>query len=90
LISTLVQIFVAAGICLDVLGGVRLALKGDFFNRFEAATKCLLLGTSLILFGVFLNFGFSAAGLKALALIAFLFLAVPVSAHALAKATYKK
>ena len=60
----------------------------DVYNRLQAATKCITLGTCSILFGMFLIVGFTAAGTKALLCIIFLLLTSPVAAHALARAAH--
>ncbi|MBN1405228.1 MAG: monovalent cation/H(+) antiporter subunit G, partial [Candidatus Omnitrophica bacterium] len=61
----------------------------DIYNRLQASTKCVTLGTCGLMFGVFLLKGFNACGIKALLIILFLFLTSPTAAHALARAAYK-
>ena len=81
--------FITIGLAFDLFGCVGLVRLPDVYNRLQAATKCVTIGTCSIMFGVFLMLGFSAAGLKALLCILFLMLTAPVSAHALARAAHR-
>ncbi len=80
--------FVGVGLAFDVLGCLGLVRLPDVYNRLQAATKCVTLGTCSILFGVFLMLGFSGGGLKALLCIVFVVLTAPVSAHVIAKGAH--
>ena len=81
--------FIAIGICFDILGCIGLVRLPDVYNRLQASTKCVTLGTCGIMFGVFLLQGFSEGGVKALLVILFLLLTAPTAAHALARAAYR-
>jgi len=80
--------FVIAGITFDLFGCIGLVRLPDVYNRLQASTKCVTLGTCSILFGVFIKFGFSPAGVKSLLCIIFLLLTSPVAAHALARGAH--
>lgn len=80
---------IVIGIVFDFIGCLGLVRFPDVYNRLHSSIKCVTLGTASILFGLFLFKGFSAAGIKALLCIVFLFLTAPVSAHALARAAHK-
>ncbi|MFO7976196.1 MAG: monovalent cation/H(+) antiporter subunit G [Candidatus Hydrogenedentota bacterium] len=82
------MIFIGVGLAFDVLGCLGLVRLPDIYNRLQAATKCVTLGTCSILFGTFLMMGFAAGGLKALVCIVFVALTAPVSAHAIAKGAH--
>lgn len=82
-------IFIVVGITFDLFGSIGLIRMPDIYNRLQASTKCVTLGTCGILFGVFLKFGFTAAGVKALVCIIFLLLTAPVAAHALARGAHR-
>jgi len=56
------------------------------FNRLQAATKCVTLGTCFILFGTFLAAGFLA---KSFLAILFVALSSPTAAHAIAHAAHR-
>jgi len=82
-------IFIAIGLGFDLFGCLGLIRFPDVYNRLQASTKCVTLGTCSILFGLFLFKGFSAAGIKAILCIIFLILTSPVAAHALARGAHK-
>jgi len=90
MISTLGYAFIIVGICFDIFGCIGLVRLPDVYNRLQASTKCVTLGTCGIMFGIFLLEGFTAAGMKAILVIIFLLLTAPTAAHALAKAAYKR
>jgi len=81
--------FIFIGLAFDILGCIGLIRLPDVYNRLQAVTKCVTLGTSSILFGVFIIKGFSGAGIKAILCIVFLVLTAPVAAHALARGAHK-
>jgi len=89
IMHTAALILVAIGILFDLFGCIGLIRLPDVYNRLQAATKCVTLGTGFILFGVFLNYGFGAIGAKALLVIVFIFIVSPTAAHALARGAYK-
>ncbi len=81
--------FILVGILFDLFGCIGLVRLPDLYNRLQASTKCVTLGTCSILLGVVIKFGFSAAGVKALICILFLLLTAPVAAHSLARGAHK-
>jgi len=81
-------LFIIIGIAFDLFGSIGLVRMPDIYNRLQTSTKCVTLGTCSILFGVFVKFGFTAAGVKALLCIIFLLLTAPVAAHALARGAH--
>lgn len=87
--ETIGFIFIAVGLTFDFLGCLGLVRFPDVYNRLHSSIKCVTLGTSSILFGLFLYKGFTAAGIKALLCIVFLVLTAPVSAHVLARGAHK-
>jgi len=76
------------GILADIFGCLGLIRFPDVYNRLQASTKCVTLGTCGIFFGVFLNSGFNDVGIKCLLIILFILLTAPVSAHALSRAAH--
>lgn len=82
-------VFIAIGLVFDFFGCLGLIRLPDVYNRLQAATKCVTLGTCSILFGLFLFKGFTAGGLKAILCILFIVLTAPVSAHVLARGAHK-
>jgi multicomponent Na+:H+ antiporter subunit G len=77
--------FIGLGVTFDLLGCIGLVRFPDVYNRLQAATKSVTLGTLGIMFGIFLLYGFSAMGIKALVCGLFILLTAPVSAHALSR-----
>ena len=82
-------VFISIGLAFDVFGCLGLVRLPDVYNRLQAATKCVTLGTCSILFGTFLIVGFTAAGMKALLCMGFLVLTSPVAAHAIARGAHR-
>lgn len=82
-------VFIVIGLAFDLFGCLGLIRLPDVYNRLQASTKCVTLGTCGILFGLFLFKGFTAAGIKAILCIIFILLTSPVSAHALARGAHK-
>lgn len=87
--DTVGLIFILVGLAFDVFGCLGLVRLPNVYNRLQAATKCVTMGTCSILFGTFLIVGFIAAGIKALLCIVFLLLTAPVAAHAIARGAHR-
>jgi multicomponent Na+:H+ antiporter subunit G len=87
--NTIGLIFIYIGLAFDLLGCIGLVRFPDVYNRLQAATKCVTLGTCSILFGTFLMVGFTAQGMKAILCIIFLVLTSPVAAHAIASGAHE-
>jgi multicomponent Na+:H+ antiporter subunit G len=77
--------FIDVGVAFTLLGCVGLVRFPDLYNRMQAATKCVTLGTCGIMLGIFCFAGFSALGVKSLLCALFVLVTVPVAAHALAR-----
>ncbi|MFC1539104.1 monovalent cation/H(+) antiporter subunit G [Candidatus Latescibacterota bacterium] len=77
------------GVLFDLFGCIGLVRLPDVYNRLQAATKCVTLGTCMILIGLVFIMGIGSAGIKALLCAAFILLTSPVAAHALARAAHK-
>jgi len=82
-------VFIGIGLAFDVFGCLGLVRLPDVYNRLQAATKSVTLGTCSILFGTFLVVGFTAAGFKSLLCIIFILLTSPVAAHAVARGAHR-
>lgn len=81
-------VLILVGVIFDVLGCLGLIRLPDVYNRLQAATKSVTLGTCMILFGTFLEFGLTGGGVKALIAILFVLLTSPTAAHALARGSH--
>ncbi|MDY6913119.1 MAG: monovalent cation/H(+) antiporter subunit G [Planctomycetota bacterium] len=82
---------IGIGLAFDLFGCIGLVRLPDVYNRAQAATKCVTLGTCMILLGVVL-LGFAGGnapmGVKALLCAAFILLTSPVGAHAICRGAY--
>jgi len=85
MISVLGWLFIIVGVLFNGLGCLGLVRFPDLYNRMQAATKSVTLGTCGILFGIFLLSGFSALGIKALICVLFVLINLPVASHALSR-----
>ncbi len=79
---------IVTGLMFDLFGCIGLIRMPDVYNRLQAATKCVTLGTFSIMLGVFTMCGFTAVGMKAILCGLFLLITSPTAAHALAKGAY--
>ena len=80
------KVLIFIGVIFDLLGCIGLVRLPDVYNRLQAATKCVTLGTCFILLGTFLAAGFLV---KSLLVILFIILSSPTAAHAIAHAAHK-
>ena len=80
---------IALGLAFDVVGCVGLVRLPDFYTRMQAATKCVALGTMLIIVGAVLTVGTFSAVAKGGLCLTFLFMTSPTGSHALARAAYR-
>ncbi len=87
--ETMGLFFIVVGLVFDFFGCLGLIRLPDVYNRLQASTKCVTLGTCSILLGLLLFKGFNATGIKAILCILFIVLTTPVSAHALARGAHK-
>ncbi len=87
--SVVGMVFMGIGLIFDFFGCLGLIRLPDVYNRLQASTKCITFGTCLILFGMFISVGWTAAGIKALLCAGFLLLASPTATHVLARAAHK-
>lgn len=81
-------ILIVAGILFNIFGCVGLVRFPDVYNRLQAATKCVTLGTVLLLMGVAVASGTGALAAKAIVCAVFILVTSPTAAHAIAKGAY--
>jgi multicomponent Na+:H+ antiporter subunit G len=86
--ETISLVFIGIGVAFDFFGCLGLLRLPDVYNRLQASTKSVTLGTWSILFGVFIRYGFTGVGVKALLAIPLIFFAATVAAHALMRGSY--
>jgi len=81
-------IFIMVGILFNIFGCIGLVRFPDVYNRLQASTKCVTLGTILLLVGVALVSGLTATSAKAVICAVFILITSPTAAHAIAKGAY--
>ena len=81
-------ILVTIGILFNIFGCIGLVRFPDVYNRLQAATKCVTLGTFLLLVGVALASGSGSLTAKAIVCAIFILITSPTAAHAIAKGSH--
>lgn len=81
-------ILISMGIAFDIFGCIGLVRFPDVYNRLQASTKCVTLGTILLLVGVAMVEGLSPISTKAIICAVFILITSPTAAHAIAKGAY--
>jgi multicomponent Na+:H+ antiporter subunit G len=90
MLDTIAYWIFGVGLAFDLLGCIGLVRLPDVYNRAQAATKCVTLGTCMILLATAL-FGAGrdwAMFIKALICAGFVLLTSPVGAHAVCRGAY--
>ena len=91
MLETVCYWLVGIGLGFDLLGCIGLVRLPDVYNRAQAATKCVTLGTCMILLGVTIQAfgtGNPAMAVKAVICAGFILLTSPVGAHAVCRGAY--
>ena len=86
--NTIGMIIITIGIFFNLFGCIGLVRLPDIYNRLQAATKCVTLGTSFVLFGVAIVHGFSSIAMKSILCMIFILITSPTAAHAISKGAY--
>jgi len=81
-------ILISIGILFDIFGCIGLVRFPDVYNRLQASTKCVTLGTILILVGVAVVHGWGSIAAKAIICAVFILITSPTAAHAIAKGSH--
>ena len=79
---------IAVGVLFNIFGCIGLVRFPDVYNRLQAATKCVTLGTVFLLIGVAVHAGISATAAKAIVCAVFVLVTSPTAAHAIAKGAH--
>jgi len=88
MIDVIGYILITIGILFDIFGCIGLVRFPDVYNRLQASTKCVTLGTIFLLVGVAVVSGSGAMGAKAIICAVFILITSPTAAHAIAKGSY--
>ena len=81
-------ILIIIGILFDIFGCIGLVRFPDVYNRLQASTKCVTLGTILLLVGVALVSNSGATTAKVIICAVFILITSPTAAHAIAKGAH--
>jgi len=81
-------ILISVGILFDIFGCIGLVRFPDVYNRLQASTKCVTLGTIFVLLGVAIVCGSGPIASKAIICAVFIMITSPTAAHAIAKGSY--
>lgn len=82
-------ILITVGVLFDLLGCIGLVRLPDVYNRIQASTKCVVLGTTLSLLGAMFWLASVPAFIKGTLCILFLLITSATAAHALARAAHR-
>ena len=86
--ETIGTILIGIGVAFTLLGAIGLIRLPDMYNRLQAATKCVTLGTAILLIGAGIYSGIPSLLVKAILCAVFILLTSPVAAHAIARGGY--
>jgi multicomponent Na+:H+ antiporter subunit G len=84
----LAVIAIVLGTSLGLLSAVGIVRMPDVYIRLQVASKASSLGIALLMLGVAAHFDEVAVTVRALLVVAFLFLTAPVAAHVIGRAAY--
>lgn len=84
----LIIFFSSTGAIFVFLAALGIVRMPDLYLRISVTTKAATLGVGLILVGAALYFGEASITTRVLAIVFFLFLTAPISAHLIGKASY--
>lgn len=88
IIDILIVFFSTSGTIFVLLAALGIVRMPDLYLRISVTTKAATLGVGLILVGATLYFGEASITTRALAIVFFLLLTAPISAHLIGKASY--
>ena len=88
MIDVIGYILITIGILFNIFGCIGLVRFPDVYNRLQAATKCVTLGTIMLLVGAALISGYSSMSAKAIICAVFILITSPTAAHAIARGAY--
>lgn len=82
------DILICIGLVFNLLGCIGILRLPDLYNRLQAATKAVTLGTCCILLSLVFRYGFTEIGIKGLFAIPILFFTSTISGHSLIRGSY--
>jgi len=82
-------VLIVMGVLFDLSGCIGLVRLPDVYNRIQASTKCVVLGTVMILLGAVICLGSIHVIVKGLICILFISITSATAAHALSRAAHR-
>ena len=89
MIEIVIGILWILGSAFALIAAVGVLRMPDVFTRMQASTKASTLGLGCLALGAALHLGDAASMIRLLSIGAFLLLTTPVSAHVIARASYR-
>jgi multicomponent Na+:H+ antiporter subunit G len=86
--SIIGQIFLFVGLFFTIVGCIGVIRFPDIYNRLQASTKCVTLGTCSVLLGTICIAGWGPIGLKCIICVLFILITSPTAAHAIARSSH--
>ena len=86
--TTVGTILLVVGVLFNVSGCIGLVRLPDIYNRLQAATKCVTLGTCMVLVGCMVLSGSGPIITKCILCMLFVLVTSPTAAHALARGAH--
>lgn len=88
MVNWIVAFLMVVGAFFIFIGSLGLIRMPDLFLRMSATSKAATLGAGLMLLGTIIFFNDFAITVRALSIIAFIMLTIPVAAHMIGRAAY--
>lgn len=88
MIDYIISAFIILGVAFLLLSAIGLLRMPDLYTRMSATTKASTLGVGLLLIGTAIYFGDIGIVSRAVVIILFLFITVPIAAHMIGRAAY--
>jgi len=89
MIEIVIGVLWIVGSAFALVAAVGVLRMPDVFTRMQASTKASTLGLGCLAIGAALHLGDAASAIRLLSIGAFLLLTTPVSAHVIARASYR-
>ncbi len=89
MIEVVVALLLIIGTTFTLIAAIGVLRMPDVYRRLQVSTKGATLGAGVILLAVAVSFAEFGIVVRALLIIAFIFLTTPISGHMLARAAYR-
>jgi len=86
--ETIIAIIMTIGALFVLLAAIGVVKMPDLFLRISVTTKAATLGVGLMLIGVVIHFSDFYTATRSFAIVLFVFLTAPISAHLIGRAAY--